>query len=168
MATHSSVLAWRIPGPGEPGGLPSMGSHRVWHDWRDLAAAAAFLEKSEDEAHLIFGPPQALVTGLEKPLPCRGEMFTHFSVSTHRISVHTTALLTGLRWVASDTLAPPVTWYPSHGWEGALRLNLGGWEMVRQSLESGTKNAKMLTMVVFYLLLFCAFQILCNKHVLCN
>ena len=41
MATHSSVLAWRIPGTGEPGGLPSMGSHRVGHDWRDSAAAAA-------------------------------------------------------------------------------------------------------------------------------
>ena len=47
MATHSSVLAWRIPGTGEPGGLPSMGSHRVGHDWRDLAAAAAELENSE-------------------------------------------------------------------------------------------------------------------------
>ena len=41
MATHSSVLALRIPGVGEPGGLPSMGSHRVGHDWSDLAAAAA-------------------------------------------------------------------------------------------------------------------------------
>ena len=41
MATHSSVLAWRIPGTGEPDGLPSMGSHRVGHDWSDLAAAAA-------------------------------------------------------------------------------------------------------------------------------
>ena len=41
MATHSSVLAWRIPGTGEPGGLPFMGSHRVGHDWSDLAAAAA-------------------------------------------------------------------------------------------------------------------------------
>ena len=41
MATHSSVLVWRIPGTGEPGGLPSMGSHRVGHDWSDLAAAAA-------------------------------------------------------------------------------------------------------------------------------
>ena len=39
--THSSVLAWRIPETGEPGGLPSMGSHRVRHDWSDLAAAAA-------------------------------------------------------------------------------------------------------------------------------
>ena len=41
MATHSSVLAWRIPGMGEPGGLPFMGSHRIGHDWSDLAAAAA-------------------------------------------------------------------------------------------------------------------------------
>ena len=49
MATHSSVLAWRIPGTGEPGGLPSMGSHRVGHDWSNLAAAtaaAAFYQKS--------------------------------------------------------------------------------------------------------------------------
>ena len=44
MATHSSVLAWRIPGTGEPGGLPSIGSHRVGHDGSDLAAAAAGLE----------------------------------------------------------------------------------------------------------------------------
>ena len=40
MATHSSVLAWIIPGTGEPGGLLSMGSHRVEHDRSDLAAAA--------------------------------------------------------------------------------------------------------------------------------
>ena len=40
MATHSSVLAWRIPGTGEPGGLSSMRLHRVRHDWSDLAAAA--------------------------------------------------------------------------------------------------------------------------------
>ena len=41
MATHSSILAWRIPGMGEPSGLPSMGSHRVGHDRSNLAAAAA-------------------------------------------------------------------------------------------------------------------------------
>ena len=40
MATHSSALAWRIPGTAEPGGLRSMGSHRVGHDCSDLAAAA--------------------------------------------------------------------------------------------------------------------------------
>ena len=41
MATHSSVLVWRIPGTEEPGRLPSVGLHRVGHDWSDLAAAAA-------------------------------------------------------------------------------------------------------------------------------
>ena len=45
MATHSSVLAWRIPGTVEPDGLPSMGSHRVRHDWSDLAAAAAVFHR---------------------------------------------------------------------------------------------------------------------------
>ena len=41
MAAHSIVLAWRIPGTGEPGGLPSLGSYRVGYDWSDLAAAVA-------------------------------------------------------------------------------------------------------------------------------
>jgi len=41
MATHSNVLAWRIPGTGEPGGLQSLGSHRVRHDCSDAATAAA-------------------------------------------------------------------------------------------------------------------------------
>ena len=53
MATHSSVLAWRIPGMGEPGGLPSMGSHRVGHDWSNLAAAADG-EKVETVTEFIF------------------------------------------------------------------------------------------------------------------
>ena len=46
MATHSSVLAWRIPGTGEPGGLSSMGLHRVGHDWSDLAVAASYITLS--------------------------------------------------------------------------------------------------------------------------
>ena len=49
MATHSSVLALRIPGTREPGGLPSMGSHRVGHDRSDLEAAAANLLKVKSE-----------------------------------------------------------------------------------------------------------------------
>ena len=44
-ATHSSVLAWRIPGMGEPGRLQFMGSHRVGHDWSDLAAAAYYIQR---------------------------------------------------------------------------------------------------------------------------
>ena len=67
MATHSSTLAWRIPGTGETGGLPSMGSHRVGHDWSDLAAAAT--------AELVlklklqyFGHLMQRADSLEKPL----------------------------------------------------------------------------------------------------
>ena len=55
MATHSSVLAWRIPGMGEPDGLPSMGSHRVGHDWSDLAAAAGG-EKGEPKQRRAMKP----------------------------------------------------------------------------------------------------------------
>ena len=47
MATRSSVLAWRIPGTGEPGELLSMGSHRVGHDWSDLAAVATYNLRSQ-------------------------------------------------------------------------------------------------------------------------
>ena len=61
MATHSSVLAWRIPGTGKPGGLLSVGSHRVGHDWSDSAAAAAAAEiimlselsQRKDKYHMI-------------------------------------------------------------------------------------------------------------------
>ena len=54
MATYSSVLAWRIPGTAEPGGRPSMGSHRVGHHWSDLAAAAVFLYPNHSEFSTIF------------------------------------------------------------------------------------------------------------------
>ena len=67
MATHSSVLAGRIPGTGEPGGLPSMGSHRVGHDWSDLAVAAAWyyfridknaLPHPQDSLTVFFSPQE--------------------------------------------------------------------------------------------------------------
>jgi len=47
MATHSSVLAWRVPGTRDPGGLPSMGLHKFEHDLRDLAAAAVGRDKAK-------------------------------------------------------------------------------------------------------------------------
>ena len=50
VAPHSSVLAWRIPGTGEPGGLSSMGLHRVGHDWSELAAAVHILK----EIYMVF------------------------------------------------------------------------------------------------------------------
>ena len=49
MATHSRTLAWRIPGTGEPGGLPSLGLHRVGHNWSDLAAAAAAVNSTGED-----------------------------------------------------------------------------------------------------------------------
>ena len=55
MATHSSVLAWNIPGMAEPGGLPSMGSHRVGHDWSDLAVAAVAAAAARCLVHLDCG-----------------------------------------------------------------------------------------------------------------
>ena len=54
MATHSSVLAWRIPGTGEPWWLPSMGSHRVGHDWSDAAAAAAVFSIPQNYLKLTY------------------------------------------------------------------------------------------------------------------
>ena len=56
MATHSSVLAWRIPWTGEPGRLPSMGSHGVGHDWSDLAAAEDLLVGSK-----LYSPFQSFI-----------------------------------------------------------------------------------------------------------
>ena len=87
MATHFSVLAWRIRGTGEPHGLPSMRSHRIGQDWSDLAAAAAAGFQSQDSP--LLGTPWGLLpgrswvylremdTGLvnkgEKPLKCSWE-----------------------------------------------------------------------------------------------
>ena len=52
--THSSVLAWRIPGTAGPGGLLSMGSHRVGHNWSDLAAAAADIFFTKYSEHFLL------------------------------------------------------------------------------------------------------------------
>ena len=63
MATHSSVLAWKIPGTGEPGELPSMGSHRVGHDRSDLAAAASHGSSDSKESAYNAGDA-GLIPGL--------------------------------------------------------------------------------------------------------
>ena len=69
MATHSSILAYRIPGTGEPGGLPSMGSHRVGHDWSDLAAAAAIYLPAGKKINMLFLVTQSCPT-LCNPVDC--------------------------------------------------------------------------------------------------
>ena len=65
MATHSSILAWRIPGMGEPGGLLSRGSHRVGHDSRDLAAAAAAVSDIRPEYWFRYSNVGFDMTSLE-------------------------------------------------------------------------------------------------------
>ena len=75
MATHSSTLAWRIPGTEEPGQLPSMLSHRVGHDWSDLAAAAAadFLQGFPCGS-VVKDPPakqEMWVQSLDRTIPWR-------------------------------------------------------------------------------------------------
>ena len=81
MATHSIVLAWRIPGMGDPGRLPSMGLHRVGHNWSDLAAAAAadvFLELS----YFFYDPKDVgkLISG--------SSAFSKSSLNTWKFTVH--------------------------------------------------------------------------------
>ena len=74
MATHSSVLAWRIPGAGEPGGLPSMGSHRVRYDWGILAAAAAAIMHTSWLKHC-----RGLITNPQnRQLPKVGKQWSSF------------------------------------------------------------------------------------------
>ena len=103
MATHSSVLAWRIPGMEEPGGLPSMGSQRVRHDWSDLVAAASEKAMATHSSTLAWKIPWMEETGRLQSMgslswtrlsdftftlhfhALEKEMATHSSVLTWRI-----------------------------------------------------------------------------------
>ena len=107
MATHSSVLAWRIPGTGEPGGPPSMGSYRVGYDWSDLAAAAAanlHINRSSSSwlPWWILGdiPSKRHITSSSAPTPdpCPGAALTP--------TIHSGP------WIASPLLGGPeaLTW----------------------------------------------------------
>ena len=89
MATHSSVLAWGIPGTGEPGGLPSVWLHRVGHDWSDLAAVAVHMS-----------PPSG--TSLPPPTPSHPSRFSHrpgLSSLIHTANFHWLFLLHMLMYV---------------------------------------------------------------------
>ena len=82
MATHSSVLAWRIPGTAEPGGLPSMGSHRVRHDWNNLAAAVAAKRMHSLTLRPLHSPSltstcTSLLTSLDSKVQYFDPLFAH-------------------------------------------------------------------------------------------
>ena len=82
MATHSNILAWRIPETEEPSGLPSMGSHRVGHGWSNLAAAVAAGGSDGKESTCSSGDP---VRSLGPEDPLEKEMATHSSILAWKI-----------------------------------------------------------------------------------
>ena len=95
MATYSSVLAWRIPGMGEPGGLLSMGLHRVGHDSSDLAAAANLWKQASSGQTRGY---------LDSQLPLRGTQ-----LCVHATSIQT-SLYHSLAVVVSDQEKCPPFW----------------------------------------------------------
>ena len=91
MATHSSVLAWRIPGTGEPGGLPSMGLHRAGHDRSNLAAAAAGTNIAgasvvAQSVKNLLAVQETWVRSLGWEDPLEKKMATHSSIIAWKIS----------------------------------------------------------------------------------
>ena len=110
MATHSSVLVWRIPGMGGPGGLPSMGSHRVGQDWSDLAAAAAAKEIS----HIHFQP---------HPVPPTWHFFLFY--------------IYGDFWLTSFVLKFNLY---SHVWNLKIHIYLEELHYLKNHLSSGNKT----------------------------
>ena len=107
VATHSSVLAWRIPGTGEPGGLPSMGSHRVGHDWSDLAAAA--YSRVELLGHMVvlflgFWICSILFSTVAAPIyfptnSLQRFLFSHFLTNMIFVDFLIITILTGVKYI---------------------------------------------------------------------
>ena len=88
MATHASVLAWRIPRMGEPGGLPSMGSHRFGHDWRDLAALAAAVMLRYHSRHRLVPLLWSSWFHVFQPLSCCSLFNDHHGISSQKNHPH--------------------------------------------------------------------------------
>ena len=94
MVTHSNILAWRFPGMREPDGLPSLGSHRVGHDWSNLAAAAA------PRPHLFIVKP------ILKLCVCLS-LFTLYVPTSPAHAFHQLKLLCStLKWRVSHSVMP--------------------------------------------------------------
>ena len=153
MATHSSVLAWRIPGVAEPGGLPSMGSHRAGHDWSDLAAAAAtyqhhpfnygqhcfyenqnqFLEPQFKTSISVSGPPNSCGWVINKsflPLLVPMIMSSEDVIWTLILVIFTNLVIgqalatSSLDTLATPPPAPPIFLFSLHSTIGSVFLLL--------------------------------------------
>ena len=93
MATHSSVLAWRIPGMEGPGGLPSLGLHRVRHDWSDLAAAGAAAAAAaagfSNKQDILIAIHKYSTVSSKSPKPPEYEHFDTINLCNFRSSFYT-------------------------------------------------------------------------------
>ena len=162
MANHSSVLAWRIPGTGEPGGLPSMGLHRVRHDWSDLAAAVCIPGVSsssyeEDPSHIgLVSHPYDLIT-LIIYLKTESPKIVTFSVKLQQMNcsqeraLEKLSLMLGkiegrrkrgwqrMRWLDGITHSMDMVWTNSMSWWRTGRagmLQSVGLQRLRQHLAT--------------------------------
>ena len=148
MATHSSVLAWRIPGMGEPGGLLSMRSHRVRPDWSDLAAAAANARSNQSIIKKI-NPPYSL-EGLKLKLQYFGHLMCRADSLEKTLMLGKIEGRRRKRWQRMLMLDGIPTWW-TWVWansrrdvEGQGRLacySSWGWWRVRHDLASEQQQA---------------------------
>ena len=150
MATHSSVLAWRIPGMEEPGGLPSMGSHRVGHDWSNLAAAAANTNRLRkvNITYTPFAPfkdswitfwfsnaeePQAITSFLV--LSKASWAYLSWRHSTDTSSLPCTFSEDQIKWsflLGKASIIQNVYWSPEGKPKGACRAVMSSWKMNKE------------------------------------
>ena len=128
MAAHSSVLAWRIPGTGEPGGLTSVGSHRIGHDWSDLAAAAAYTKVP------LWGLWDPYTKGLRKS---KNHPLVHWVIVIHTSNSPNYRHYSGL-WTGSSTSWP---WSGSPGDSGLFYIIPHRWEGLSGCSEVQQKSS---------------------------
>ena len=132
MATHSSVLAWRIPGTGKPGGLPSIGSQSVRHDWSDLAAAAEYsgaslVAQTVKNLSATFALQPTLVFlpgefhGQRSPAGCSPWDCKELDITEWLTHTQSTCRVSLVAQMVKHLPAGQETQVPSLGWEDPLK-----------------------------------------------
>ena len=143
MATHSSVLAWRISGTGEPGGLPSLGSHRVGHDQSDLAAA----ELAQTHVHGVVMPSNHLILCRPLFLP---SVFPSIRVFSNKSILR-------IRWPKYWSFSFSVS--PSNEYSGLISLRIDWFDLlaVLRTLKSLSSSQSLLLLCYFihFMLMLC-------------
>ena len=143
MATHSSILAWRIPGTREPGGLRSMGSHRVGHDWSDLAAAAAAASRWGNSVSLHFREEKKETAGENWSVRIRADTKTQdswlsmLSMFSYCAKNPLTVLSLPVPFASFPFyLLWPDELFPDSCWVPALQLPLNTWLISQHFLRA--------------------------------